>query len=93
MENKTFNGNACADCEIAIVAGTLNEHPEALKHLQECSACREFADFQKQLCHAQRCVLDHCKIGQKGHDLTGAHGSPVHTDRTRQNNPHKSAVQ
>ena len=49
MKNKTFNGNACADCEIAIVAGTLNEHPEALKHLQECSACREFADFQKQL--------------------------------------------
>ncbi|MBO5722590.1 MAG: hypothetical protein J6S19_05705 [Lentisphaeria bacterium] len=49
MENKTFTGNACADCESVIVAGTLNEHPAALKHLQECSACRAFADFQKQL--------------------------------------------
>ena len=49
-EKKIFS---CSDCEIAIIAGTAAGDPAAVEHLQNCSACREFAEFQKSVLAAE----------------------------------------
>ena len=49
-EKKIFS---CSDCEMAIIAGTAAGDPAAVEHLQNCSACREFAEFQKSVLAAE----------------------------------------
>lgn len=48
--NKIFS---CEDCEMAIIAGTVEENPAAAEHLSKCPACREFAQFQAAVLQAQ----------------------------------------
>lgn len=43
----------CSDCEAAIIAGTAGSDPAVQKHLQQCAACREFAEFQSLVLSAE----------------------------------------
>ena len=52
-EKKIFS---CSDCEMAIIAGTAAGDPAAVEHLQNCSACREFAEFQKSVLAAEPAI-------------------------------------
>ena len=44
---------SCAACEEIIIAGSVQADPAAQEHLQQCKACREFADFQQTLLQAE----------------------------------------
>lgn len=43
----------CSDCEAAIIAGIAGSDPAVQKHLQQCAACREFAEFQAMVLSAE----------------------------------------
>lgn len=49
---------SCEDCEMAIIAGTVQNDPAAVEHLKECAACREFAEFQKKLLQIEPVISD-----------------------------------
>lgn len=53
MEKMKKANYSCSDCEMAIIAGTAALDPAAMKHLENCSACREFAEFQKTVLAAE----------------------------------------
>ena len=53
MEKMKKANYSCSDCEMAIIAGTAAADPAAMEHLENCSACREFAEFQKTVLAAE----------------------------------------
>ena len=53
MEMVKKENFSCEDCEMAIIAGTVESNPAAEEHLANCSACRSFAEFQKSVLQAE----------------------------------------
>ena len=53
MEKMKKANYSCSDCEMAIIAGTAAADPAAKEHLANCSACREFAEFQQTVLAAE----------------------------------------
>lgn len=53
MEKVKKSNYSCEDCEMAIIAGAVDDSPEAVEHLANCPACREFAKFQETLLTAE----------------------------------------
>lgn len=53
MEKSTEKVFSCEDCEMAIIAGTVESDPAAKEHLATCSACREFAEFQASVLNSE----------------------------------------
>ncbi|MBE6367444.1 MAG: hypothetical protein E7052_05975 [Lentisphaerae bacterium] len=59
-KNRKTASCSCRECEMAIVAGSVQENPAVQVHLDACPACREFADFQQLMLKslpADDCVL------------------------------------
>ena len=58
MEKMKNNVFSCEDCEMAIIAGTAASDPAAVEHLESCSACREFAEFQKTVLQTEPVITN-----------------------------------